>query len=198
MFKQLNFAPALMGLIVCISAGCTQYEYDITRPPDLAMHVGRKAETRFARDPFEYRMQSADSRLVINIENKTDDSIQLLGDRSSVVDFNGQSHPLRSQAMAPHSFIRLILPPLRPTVRRTGTTFGIGVGTRIGDRRRLHDDGFLDSDPFDDPMYLTVVDDDNALFWDWSGEGQIRLLLAFDRKGETFTHEFVIARVKAN
>jgi len=141
-------------------------------------------------------MRSVENRLVIDIENKTDEPIQLLGNQSSVVDPEGQSHPLRSQTMAPHSFVKLILPPYRPVVRHEGAVFGIGVGTHVGDRRHYHGDGFDEIDSLDDgPRYLTVYEDD-VLYWDWNGQGEGRLMLAFQRKDQTFTHEFVIRRVQ--
>src|SRR5215218_6311688 len=101
--------PAL--LILTFSLGCTRYEYDITRPTDLAMHVGTKQDAIAPRQPLEYRFRTVDNRLVMSIDNKTDDTIQLQGDRSSVVDPSGQSHPLRTQPIAPQSFIKQILPP---------------------------------------------------------------------------------------
>lgn len=188
---MLKLFPAVLFVLV----GCTHYEYDITRPADVAMHVGSKEDAVASRPPVEYRFRAVENRLVMSIYNRTDDSIQLVGERSSVVDPNGQSHPLRSQPLAPQSFIKQILPPYRPTIQPTGPRFGIGVGTHIGDRRgRRHFDDFDDS-YYDEPQYLAVVDDD-ALYWSWSGEGEIRLTLVFTRKEETFNHEFVIRRVK--
>lgn len=195
MFKRI-LSIASLSITALLFSGCTNYEYDLVRPTELATHISKKAESSFERDPFEYRMRAVEDRLVINIKNKTDDPIQLLGDRSSVVDPGGQSHPLRSQTMAANSFIKLILPPPRPTVRQTGPTFGIGVGTRIGDRRGYNDsiDGF--NDPFyDEPRYMVLIDDD-AMYWSWRGEGDVRLLLMFQRGDQTFSQEFVIRRVK--
>ncbi|CAN5689026.1 hypothetical protein BH09PLA1_BH09PLA1_33150 [soil metagenome] len=193
MFKL--FSPLVL---ITLALGCTKYEYDITRPANLAMHIGFKEDASASWPPVEYRFRAVENRLVVNIYNKTDEPMQLLGDRSSVVDPAGQSHPLRSQPIAPQSFIKLILPPPRPTIQRSGPSFGIGVGTRIGDRRRVRDGFDNDFDDYDyayEPRYLAVIDDD-ALYWTWSGEGEIRLMLVFTRKDETFSHEFVIRRVK--
>lgn len=190
MWKSIPFIVLLF-----IDVGCATYEYDVTRPAELTTHIGRKTDAIVARDPLEYRMITIDNRLVIRIYNNTDDTIQLVGDRSSAVDPAGQSHPLRGQSMAAHSFIKLILPPIQPTLQRTGPSFGIGIGTVVGDRRHgLREDGFPD-ESWDEPRYLAVVDDD-ALYWDWSGEGEIRLMLLFERAGKNFSHEFVIARKK--
>src|SRR5689334_10104893 len=99
-------------LLYCtFCSGCATYEYDLTRPPDLAQHIANKQTISFPLDPLEYRMTTLDNRLIIQIYNPTDDSIQLLGPQSSAVDAHNQSHPFRSQTAAPKSFIKLILPP---------------------------------------------------------------------------------------
>jgi hypothetical protein len=181
---------ALM-MIVLLLSGCS-YEYDITRPPEVAGHVGDKTDYVFDLDPLEYRMRSVDSWLVLRIYNPTDDPITLLGPQSSAVDPGGQSHPLRTQTMASHSFIKLILPPPPPNVQPSGPTIGLGIGI-IGSRSHRHftQDGLID----DEPRYLVVVDND-SYYWEWNGETEVRLLLAFDRNGKSFSHEFVIARKK--
>jgi hypothetical protein len=143
-------------------------------------------------------MIAVEDRLVMRIYNNSDDPVELLGSQSSAVDPKGQSHPLRSQSIASHSFIKLIFPPLRPHVEREGPSIGIGFGV-IGSahRHRVPDDfGFDDFNYYDEPRYLDIVEDD-SLYWDWDGETQIRVLLAFQRAGQRFTHEFVFRRVKA-
>ena len=45
-------------------------------------------------------LRTVENRLVLQIQNKTDDPIQLLGERSTVVDPGGQSHPLASHGTA--------------------------------------------------------------------------------------------------
>jgi hypothetical protein len=173
-------------------SGCVSYEYEITRPTDLARHIG-KQEVVVPRDPLDYRLQTFDDRLVMRIYNPTDDTITLVGPQSSAVDPQGQSHPFRTQTMASHSFIKIILPPQPPTIERSGPSIGIGFGGvigRAGHRRFVHGDEFDD-----EPQYFTVVSED-TYYWDWNGESQVRLLLVFDRNGKTFDHEFVIARKK--
>jgi hypothetical protein len=64
----------------------------------------------FRVDPLEYSMRTVDNRLVVRVFNPTDDAIELVGPRCSVVDPDGQSHPLRTQSIAPGSFIKLIFP----------------------------------------------------------------------------------------
>ena len=191
---MLMHRTGLVLLLVLLAGGCARYEHQIVRPQELTAHIGRKVDTVLAREPLEYRLRTVDNRLVMRIYNPTDDAIQLLGEESTVVDPEGQSHPLRSQTLAPSSFIKLILPPMPPRIQRVGPSFGIGVGTRIGYHRRhpYHHP----YDPFyPEPMYLRIVDDD-VYYWDWPGTGQIRLMLIFDRSGERIRHEFVIGRVR--
>jgi hypothetical protein len=181
--------PALLLLV-----GCASYEYDITRPPEHVRHVGTKAEERFTRDPLEYRLKTVDSRLVMLIFNHTEQPIQLLGDRSSAVDEKGQSHPLRPVAIAPQSYIKVILPPLRPYIERTGPSIGIGVGGMFGSGRPYRY-GWGAYHYYDEPRYLAIVDD-NSLYWDWNGETEVRLTLVYQQGEKIIEHDFVIARRK--
>src|SRR5690242_14019345 len=128
-------------LLVVLLTGCAQYEYDLTQPPELAQRIGSKSDVVVTRGPLEYRLLTYQNVLVMRVFNTTDDLIELAGDQSVVVDPRGQSHPLRRQAIAPHSFVKMLFPPPPPVVYRSGPTFGVGVGTVVGRRqlRRLYD-----------------------------------------------------------
>src|SRR5262249_45899738 len=164
-------------LALLFATGCANFEYDITRPAEFARYIG-KAEERFAREPVEYRMQTVDSRLVMLIDNNSDSPVNLLGDRSSVVDEHGQSHPLRSVAIAPHSFAKVVMPPQRPYIEHNGATFGVGFGV-IGSawHRYFIDDPTL----YDGPRYLAVYYDDDAYYWDWQGETEVRITIVYQQ-----------------
>jgi hypothetical protein len=195
-----NLYPSLgtaLTLTVLLACGCVRYEYDVAHPPEFAGHVGADQDLVFKRDPLEYRLITYDNRLVLRVFNGTEDAMQLVGERSTVVDPRGESHPLRTRPIAAQSNIKLIFPPMRPVVEQRGPTFGIGVGTVIGssaDPRRRYRDPFYDP-WYDEPRYLSLVEDD-ALYWEWSGDGEIRLLLAYQRGDQTFQHDFVISRRK--
>jgi hypothetical protein len=99
--------------------------------------------------------------------------------------------------MAPNSYIKLIFPSERPRYYYpSGPTFGIGVGTVVTHSHRHY---FVDDpDYFEDaePRYLAVYDE-NALYWEWKGEGEMRLTLVFQRANDKpFTHDWVIRRTK--
>jgi hypothetical protein len=181
------------SLLLLCATGCAKYEYDIVSPSDLRTHIGRKTDAVTPVDPLVYRWRTVDSRLVVRIHNPTTDPIELLGDKSTVVAPSGESHPLQRQTIAPDSYAKLILPPPRPRVYNSGPTFGVGVGMRV-DRR---DYGYPD-DPLDDdePRFLTVYDDANAIYWDWNGQTEVRLTLVYQRGEQSFRHEFTIRRKK--
>jgi hypothetical protein len=129
--------------------------------------------------------------LVVRIFNPTSDPIELLGEKSTAVSPDGTSHPLRGQTIAPQSHAKLILPPRRPRVYNSGPTFGVGVGMHV-DRREY---GYPDPVYDDQPRYLAIYDDD-ALYWDWNGQTEVRLTPVYQRGDESFRHEFVIRRKK--
>jgi hypothetical protein len=187
----------VLGTAIAFAGGCVRYEYDVTRPAELTAHVGTRDDVVLKRDPLEYRLITVENRLVMRVQNDTDDPIQLVGEKSSVVDPKGESHPLRGLTIAPHSNAKLIFPPLRPVVeRRGGPSFGIGVGTRIGyNNPRPFRDPWYDDDYYDGPRYLAVIEGD-AYYWEFDGPGEIRVSLTYQRGEQTFNHEFVIRRVK--
>jgi hypothetical protein len=179
-------------ILVVLATGCARYEFDLVEPPDLAAHIGRDKETIVKRDELEYRMLAVENRLLMHVVNPTDDAIELIGPESTAVDPAGQSHPFRSQSIAPHSYVKLILPPMRPYYR-TGPSFGIGVGIHAYRGRYPYGAGFYD--PFwDEPRYLAVVDETDTLYWNWEDEGEARVRLTFRRGREEFHHNFVFKR----
>ena len=212
--------PMLLSVLL-LAVGCTHYEYDLTRPADFAQHIGVKEDVTMSLDPLEYRFRSYEDHLIIRIYNPTDDPIQLLGPQSSVVDPKSQSHPLRSATIESHSFVKLILPPPPPYVEAYGPTIGVGFGMRAksanddhpiylmmdGGRRfhRFHREfiggwGWSYWDPwyydYYAPRYYVLYDENDTTYWDWKGETEVRMALAYQRNGKTFRDEFEFRRVK--
>ena len=178
-----------------IAGGCARYEFDLVEPADLATHIGQNKESIVKRDELEYQFQAVDNRLLVYIVNSTDDAIELIGPQSTAVDPAGQSHPFRSQSIAPHSYVKLILPPLRPYYR-SGPTFGVGLGIHAYRGRDPFWPGFYD--PFwEEPRYFTVVDETDTLYWSWEDESEARVRLTFRRGKEMFHHNFLLKRKKA-
>src|SRR3974377_2442576 len=91
--------------------GCKTYEIRLVEPAQYAQRIG-EPEIVVSYEPLEYRLAAQHDRLAIRVINPTDDSITLRGDKSYVVDPKGESHPIRGWAIAPHSHMRLLLPPV--------------------------------------------------------------------------------------
>jgi hypothetical protein len=205
--KCVLAVPAFV-LLTLVLAGCARYEYHIVEPADQQMRIGREVRT-LPIEPLEYSMQTYDNRLVVHVRNPLAEPVQLLGHESYVVDPHGQSFPLRTQTIAPGSYVKLILPPMPPRIYRGGPRFGVGVGLRVHHYRRHHYPYWGYYDPFfypyhpafyppayDGPHYLDVGSLDPT-YWEWRGQTTVRILLRYLRGNQRFGHEFVIDRVRA-
>jgi hypothetical protein len=182
-------------LLLVGGSGCAKYEYSLVKPEELSRHVGTKVDAVVTIDPLEYRMLTVDNRLVLRIFNPNQQPVELLGARSATVDPKGQSHPLRSQTIVPGSFIKLIIPPIQPKVYDPyyGPNWGMGVGAGVRASSHSHCHSAANSSG---PVYLMMMDESDTYYWDWSGEGECRLLLVYNRAGKEFTHEFLFRRQK--
>ncbi len=193
----MRSAFACFVSLLLLASGCAKYEYNIVEPQDLTAHIGSKTDHVVARAPLEYRLRSYDNRLVMQIFNPTDQPISLSGDRSFVVSPNGQSHPLRSQTVAPGSFIKVILPPPRPRIYQPGPSFGVGIGTTVGHRHHRHPH-FHYHNPLDSqPRYLAAwADADETYYWDWRGQNEVTMTLVFRGPKDEFKHAWRFRRQK--
>jgi hypothetical protein len=175
----------LIGLIFLL-AGCARYDFQITQPTKLAQRI-TNAQTRINTERLAYDMVAKENRLVVMAYNHGTEPLQLLGDKSFVVDPKGQSHPLRSQTLAPKSYVKLILPPLRPRFEQN-PQWNFGIGTQIGSTGHHHHT----------PMSLDYFADSDSYYWDWDGQVPIRLSLTYGTSdGKNFTDEFTIQKVEA-
>src|SRR5690606_11013003 len=114
-----------MRLAACVillltAVGCARYEYIVDYPPEAAGLVPAKEDRVVDVPPLTYRFQEYSQRLVVRVYNGTSQPVELAGDRSVLVDPTGESRRLASQAIAPASFMKLILPPLKPRVHPAG------------------------------------------------------------------------------
>ena len=202
---------ALVVLSACaLLGGCARYEYDLVHPPELRRHVGPKTDQVIRLDSIEYRLRTVDNRLVMRAYNRSDVPLQLLGEQSVVVAPDGESHPIRGRTIPPGSYVKLIFPPPRPRIQNYGPTFGVGVGVGYSSHDRYH--GVVGAspnvhDPLYDhgPAYLTMYEPAEALYWDWQGETDARMILVYRRAGPSaatapasseIRHEFTFHRRK--
>lgn len=172
-------------LIALVGPGCATYEYNITQPDNLRGHIPQKTDRIVKIDPLEYHFRSVDNHLVIRTFNPTADPIILLGDRSTVVAPDGQSHPLRTQTIAPGSFIKIIFPPIQPKAFIQDPILGVGIGARV------------DAADYDlGPRYLYVDNPDELLYWDWNGETDITATFMYRRGSNEFSNHLTFHRQK--
>jgi hypothetical protein len=189
-------------LLLAALTGCTQYEFNLTEPANVAQHISHKEPVTLTCEPVQYQLQACEGRLVLIIRNPANSSIDFLGDQSYVVDPHGQSHPFPNQTIAANSFIKLILPPMRPIY---GTEPGLGVGVGIGisevnpDWPYAPDPLFPWPDPYDypQPLYFSPPPPNANQYWSWDKETPVRLRLTYRRDNDTLRQEFVFQRVKA-
>jgi hypothetical protein len=140
-------------------------------------------------------MIAYEDHLVIQAHNLTDQNLLLLAEQSTVVDPSGQSHPLplRNQTILPHSFAKLVLPPVRPQLVPTGPAINIGFGATYGSAYPHYHGGHFHGYGYgfgygyapywyDPPRYYAIYGgDDASLYWTWPDGGQVRLVLVYLR-----------------
>ena len=195
------FTSPLVLTMLLLAGGCARYEYDIVEPQDLAGRVGTKSPVVLPVEPIRYEARTYSDRLVLFVHNESDEPLKLLGEDSFVVDPRGESHPMPTRTIAPASSTKLIFPPVRPTFRHSGTSFGFGVGVGVSrnyGRRGYYRGGFA-GDPYfydDYPRYY-ALQDDGTLYWDWGGDGTVvKLRLVYQSGDKRFHHDFTFRRVK--
>lgn len=208
-----------LSLLLASLVGCTKYDFIILDPPELSQTIGRDEDVVFSSPSVEYRMRAAGDRLVIQILNAGETPIRLDAARSVVVAPNGETHPITGQTIAAGGTIKLILPPYRPVTSDEVYNYGFGYGYGYrgemypehrrnwddrGDRYRhgpyrprFRADYFHSGFYFPAPPYVTF-DDASPIYWDWLGETQIQLTLAYDRDGAMSEDRFVIQRQKSD
>ena len=195
--KAIALFPTVV-VVVLFAVGCARYEYDIVDPPGLAGHVGQQ-EVVSRVEPLEYRFETYENRLVMSVFNPTPDPVTLVGERSYVVAPNGQSHPLRSQTIAPSAFVKLVLPPLRPYYRESNPSIGIGFGvgfSRGNYRGRPWGYSRYGAGFYDEPRYITYYDESDATYWAWEGETDIKQHLVYQTVKDALTDDFTFHRRK--
>ncbi|MGD0464506.1 MAG: hypothetical protein ABSB74_18630 [Tepidisphaeraceae bacterium] len=176
----------LAGLL----AGCAAYEFDVNREgSSTPVHVATSDEARLLDDPLQYRMRAAEGHLVMWIDNPTSDSIELLGNKSSVTDPDGVDHPLRGKTIAPRSSIREILPPMEsPPEQATPNP-----PPPLNPYERS---GFIPVPGVDQPDSSEADSQQSRYSWQWDDESEIRIHLTFVQDGRQFERRFTIHRVK--
>jgi len=181
-----------LGITLCVS-GCTTYQYRVIKPPTTAPPVASRPVT-IHYDPLDYQLYRYRDRLAMHVTNPTDDRISLLGNRSYVVDPQGESRPIRSRVLGPHSFTQFLFPPI-PFTYAYPAYWAYGPGWGWGYIGSWYDPlwgpwygpGWWGPPPVSYARVITPFD------WSW-GRGLARIKLTYERKGKTFEHDFEIMR----
>lgn len=120
--------PALCAIVIGASAltGCAAYQHRIIEPAEAA-GVVPDAGRAFVMEPLEYEAYEDGGRLALRVYNPDVMPITLLGERSYLVDPQGETRAIGAGTIAPGSHITLFLPPQVDRVR-TGPRFGTAAG----------------------------------------------------------------------
>jgi hypothetical protein len=184
------FIDLVIGFVLLLNAGCAQFEFDV-KPAgsNEPVHVSTTDDAHLKYDPLRYRFRADDGRLVMWIENPTDDAIELIGRESSVTDPDGVDHPLHGQTIGAMSSIKEILPPLEST----GEQAGPNSLTPINPYDRP---GFIAVPGVGEPESAEADAEQSLYMWQWDDESEIHLHLVFVRSGREFEQRFTVRRVK--
>ncbi len=174
----------LLLVATAIASGCQSYEYRVVRPPGVGQPItGQPVIIQY--DPLEYRLVRRSDQLDMHITNPTEDRITLLGNRSYVIDPQGESHLIRSLVIGPHSFSSMLLPPA-PIIF---TSYGWG-GWGWGWGPYLPGDPFF-VDFYPPPVFYTQIKTPYDWYWKI---GTAKIHLSYERNRKTFDHDFEIIR----
>jgi hypothetical protein len=176
-------------LVLALAAGCRPATFDLQSP--VAAVITSEGPFAFSAPPLRYELQASEDRLVIKIWNDTDETILLQGAESAVVDPDGRSHPLQSQTMAGHSFVKLILPPPRPWGTGGPVAFEFGMSDYPA---AACGNGYADAGTANPVPAEPIETYDSPIYWNWTGPEPVRLELVYRRGEATFTQRFVIRK----
>jgi len=181
------------SLLMC---GCKHYEYRLVQPSSFAQPIGKQTIT-VRYEPLEYGLVRSDDHVALRIANPTEDPITLLGPKSYVVDPAGETHPVPVRAIAPHSYIGMMLPPIPRVSSSDNGSGGLGFGfyDPFFDNARYNRpyiwpyNGFYDPFFYGPPAYYRVK---TPYDWEWKA-GEARLRLEYELgPGKNFIQELVI------
>jgi hypothetical protein len=171
-------------LVGVLLAGCAQTEFDAAPAgSSQPIRVGNDQDVRWSGPPLQYRMRADEGHLIVWIENPTENSIELIRDKSQVVDPEGVAHPIRGETIAGGSSIKEIFPPLAEPAE----------SAPHGQPEQIN--------PYDRPGFIPIPDsgaDSEAghASWQWDDGMEIQLDLAFEQGEHQFEQHFVFRRIR--
>ena len=171
----------LLGFLL---SGCARIEFEAAPAGSgQPIRVGNDQDVRLSGSPLQYRMRADEGHLIVWIENPTDGPIDLIRDKSQVVDPEGVAHPMRGETIAAGSSIKEIFPPLAEPAESAPH----GQPDQI--------------DPYDRPGFISIPDsgaDSEAgrASWQWDDGTEIRVDLAFEQGERQFEQHFGFRRLR--
>jgi hypothetical protein len=172
-------------LLVSLCAGCETIEFDAA-PEGFGqpIRVTNDRDIQITLQPLTYRMRADEGHLVLWIQNPTSFAVELVGDKSVVVDPNGDPHPLEDQTIFPGGSAKFVLPPIYEGPSQPPPT---GPASAIN--------------PYDQPGFIAMPDQNQSqqvrdASWQWDDELEIELNLVFQRNGQQFQQHFSLRRVR--
>ena len=165
-------------------AGCAQIEFDAEpEGSSQPIRVGNDQDVRLSESPLQYRLRADEGHLIVWIENPTDSSIELIRDKSQVVDPEGIAHPIRGETIAAGSSVKEIFPPLGEPVESAPHSQPEPIN------------------PYDRPGFISIPDSGSAseadhASWQWDDGMEIRVDLVFEQGEHQFEQHFVFTRIR--
>jgi hypothetical protein len=173
---------ALSLMMNILIGGCAPVGFEANLEGGGApVEVGDSQDTVIAAQPVQFRMRTVESRLVVWIENVSDEPVELLGDNSSVIDPGGESHVIAGQTILPGAPVKMVLPPMS-----------------LGESQPA---GPLPVGSYDRPGFISVPGSDGAgdpyeQHWQWDSGLDVEVSLSFEQAGHPFQRHLSLRKVR--
>lgn len=192
-------------LLIVLLTGCAKYDFVIVEPEALKQRISEEP-VRIETANLTYHMQARTNALVIQVFNPSAQPIQLLGERSHVVDAYGYSRPINSAVIGANAYAQFMLPPAQPYYTVYRPYWGHGYyadpypyGYPVYGRPFPHyySPTIYRGGYYHDVEYIEYSDPNDPANWVWKGDTSARLSLTYQREdNSTFREEFTIRKVK--
>ncbi len=180
---------AILTVFALFTTGCASYQYEITTPDGPSRPVRKDVDLVIPAPPAKVRVRQVDGYCVFMIENPTTQPITLDGAKSALVDPSGETRAISTQLLPEAAFTKIVLPPLRQIDPR-GPEFRIGFGMQV---RALDPPAQVTGPVVAQYMQYAAGP---VEYWEWSGEGTVRLILGLRQHDQLTEHQFLIRRFK--
>jgi hypothetical protein len=181
----------VLPFLALLCSGCATYEFEVKQPSVPQPLVTADRETNLSLDPLQYQLIADKGHLVMFIDNPTASVVDLLGEKSAVIDPDGVSHPLQDETIQAGSSIKEIFPPPVDQTESPTSNWLVSPSAPIV--------GPTDASGYIRPMGYgnqpTDAQSDQSIYhWSWDGQSDVEMTLVFSKSGQEFEHHFLIHR----